>query len=122
MRLERGALLAWVVVVCYMALMFAISSKPYMPEPKVRGTDKLEHLVEYAVLGALVLWALKRSRVGSAVLGSMVISAAYGAVDEVHQIFVPGRSCSLTDWTADVAGAILGAVVLGMIFRDKKIN
>jgi len=33
---------------------------------------------------------------------------------------VAGRSCSLADWTADAVGAILGAVVLGMIFRDRE--
>lgn len=122
MRLERGAILAWAVVVCYMAVIFAISSKPYMPEPKVRGTDKIEHLLEYAVLGALVFWALRKSGVEWAVFIGAAISAGYGAADEAHQVFVAGRSCSLTDWAADAAGAILGAVVLGMIFKCKEKN
>ena len=38
----------------------------------------------------------------------VVIGAFYGASDEWHQRFVPGRSPSLGDWAADVAGVVLG--------------
>lgn len=107
-----------------MMVIYAGSSKPYMPEPKVRGLDKLEHLAEYAVLGALALWAFMRTyrKVGAAhaVLASAVISAVYGAMDELHQRFVAGRSCSLTDWSADVIGALIGAAILGIIYVVRK--
>ena len=33
------------------------------------------------------------------------IAASYGVFDEVHQLFVPGRSGDLYDWFADVSGA-----------------
>lgn len=37
----------------------------------------------------------------------IIASALYGVSDEVHQIFVPGRTASIDDWIADVVGAIL---------------
>ena len=39
----------------------------------------------------------------------MVLAAAYGITDEVHQYFVPGRMGIWQDWVADAVGALLGA-------------
>ena len=36
------------------------------------------------------------------------MGALYGGSDEWHQSFVPGRSPTLGDWVADVAGVVLG--------------
>jgi len=32
----------------------------------------------------------------------------YAALDELHQVFVPGRTCLLQDWLIDTAGAFVG--------------
>ena len=34
----------------------------------------------------------------------LLIGALYGASDETHQLFVPGRSCDIADWIADCVG------------------
>jgi VanZ family protein len=34
----------------------------------------------------------------------------YGATDEVHQAFVPFRTSTWSDWLADTAGALIGAI------------
>ena len=38
------------------------------------------------------------------------IAILYAITDEVHQRFVPGRSCQAADWAIDTAGAALGPV------------
>lgn len=38
-----------------------------------------------------------------------VLVAAYGALDEFHQLFVPGRTASLADFATDAMGGFLGA-------------
>ena len=65
--------------------------------------DKLAHAFEYAVLGFLLAKATRSWR------AAWVIAAWYGATDEVHQAFVPGRMAGIDDWWADVTGAFLGA-------------
>ena len=35
----------------------------------------------------------------------------YGASDEIHQYFVPGRNASWTDWLADTLGGLIGGYV-----------
>ena len=78
---------------------------------------KAAHAVVYAVLGALLLWALvpatarrqvPRGAVGLALLGS----AAYALTDEFHQTFVPGRAGQGADVLLDTAGALAGILLL----------
>jgi VanZ family protein len=37
----------------------------------------------------------------------LLVVSAYGASDEWHQSFVPGRSTDVRDWIADTIGAAL---------------
>ena len=41
-------------------------------------------------------------------LGALIITIGYGAFDEIHQWFVPGRWAELADWYADSIGAFAG--------------
>ncbi len=72
--------------------------------------DYVLHFTVYAVLGALIYWAAGgggRGWVMAALLGAL-----YGATDEYHQSFVPGRDASIKDWTADVAGTTVLPIAL----------
>ena len=79
------------------------------------GTDKVIHLLAYAVLGllltraALVEWPGKRPAVVAA--GLVAAMATFAALDEFHQRFVPGRFADTADWVADVTGATLATVL-----------
>jgi VanZ family protein len=35
--------------------------------------------------------------------------ALYGVLDEIHQYFVPGRACMVSDMAINAAGALVGA-------------
>ena len=41
---------------------------------------------------------------------AVAITIAYGATDEVHQLFVPGRTGDVYDLMADAAGALAGTI------------
>ena len=94
-----------------------LSSQSILPQPKgILGWDKLQHLLAYGALGfAVGLWAfpvfLKRRPVLALLLITLA-GSAYGAIDEFHQYFVPGRDCNVWDWIADTLGAFLGALAL----------
>lgn len=61
------------------------------------------HLAEYFVLAVLWSWALK-----GRVYTVIIICFAYAVFDELHQYFVPYRSCSVFDIIVDVCGMTLG--------------
>ena len=41
----------------------------------------------------------------------------YGATDEIHQYFIPGRSAMWQDWVLDTVGALIG---VGVVLFHKK--
>jgi VanZ family protein len=97
-----------------MAVIFALSAQsrplPFLPSA-VLSEDKLLHLAEYSALGLLLFHALGtggRPPVRAAAL-ALLLASLYGASDEIHQYFVPDRSCDVFDWMADTAGGALGA-------------
>ena len=67
---------------------------------------KTAHFSEYALMG--FLWYLWLHRKRFAPLLALGLSAAYAASDELHQAFVPGRSCELRDVLVDTSGAACG--------------
>lgn len=102
------ALRLWAPVVLWAAVIFALSSVPDL------GTGlgtwdlvlrKLAHAAEYAVLGALLLRALRHER------AALAAGVAYAITDEVHQVFVPGRVGSPADVAIDAAGVAIGVIL-----------
>ena len=112
MTAVRVSLLAPVVL--WAALIFALSSIPSLDTGF--GTwdlvlRKLAHLVEYAILGGLLLRALRREPAAVA-LGSL-----YAVTDEIHQSFVAGRQGSPLDWLIDTVGVFAGVVLFSRATR-----
>ena len=98
----------WGPVVVWAGLIFVLSSIPSLDRglgPRDLGPRDLAHVAEYAILGALLLRAVRRE------LLAVLLGSAYAATDEVHQMFVPGREGSPLDWTIDTAGVVLGVLL-----------
>jgi len=105
--------------------LWFLSSQSGLPQPPgPLGWDKLQHLLAYGALGfAIGLWispAFWKRRPLAAVLLAALIGSVYGAIDEIHQYFVPGRQSDVWDWVANTLGAVLGA--LTVLFIMKKYN
>ncbi|WP_223066912.1 VanZ family protein [Paenibacillus caui] len=75
---------------------------------------KLAHLIEYAILGLCLAWAvitLFKTSFSSAALASLLLCTVYAALDEYHQIFVKDRGSRPQDVLLDAAGALIGIAV-----------
>ena len=94
-----------------MAAIFYVSGLSIAPLPE-EVSDKTGHFVAYAGLGLLCVRAVGGGLPCRVVLRvaalALAIAAAYGAFDEIHQWFVPGRSADIRDWFADVSGVLIG--------------
>ena len=107
----------WLPVLIYLVLIFALSSLPkqVFAETEVPFFDKFLHTIEYAVLGFLLIRALKNSRLwlsdGGFILLAVVLATLYGISDEFHQHFVPNRIASLGDVFFDYIGSVIGSIV-----------
>ena len=86
---------------------------------------KIAHLTEYFILSALLVLALLFNDflpINRAIL-AVLISLIYAATDEIHQLFVSGRACRLSDILIDTLGAaIFAATYLIMVKFIRKIK
>ena len=64
--------------------------------------DKALHFGVYAALGLLFVRAFRGEGTGwiAAAALALLATSAYGASDEWHQLFTPGRQSGLDDWIA----------------------
>ena len=99
-----------------MVLIFVLSSISGLGPIPGGVDDGVAHVLQYAVLAALLLRGLAGARwrgVGVRVAALAVLLATlYGVTDEAHQWFVPGRTAEVTDLVADALGAAVAAGVI----------
>lgn len=73
---------------------------------------KTAHFVIYTMLGFFASCTVgKRGLFGKGSLATLIFCFLYACIDELHQYFVPGRSCMFTDVLIDTSGAMLGIIV-----------
>ena len=74
---------------------------------------KLAHFAEYAIMGFLVhsFWVIWEKRGKKWLWISLLWVFLSAAADEIHQLFVPGRSGNVPDVLLDSLGGLAGAAV-----------
>ena len=108
LRWLSGERRRWLWPVAIGLLIFSASSRSGVAGPRIPHFDKVVHFSVYGLLGTLVYRAMPGR--GAAWWALLAVSA-YGATDELHQYFVPGRSAEIADWIADTAGAGLAILL-----------
>lgn len=126
--LERNkVVLIYLPLVFYWIILFTLTTLPTESVPSVGVSDKIEHLLAYFVLSILLYLTLlfqKKSALlkNYAMLFTLLIVFAYGVLDEVHQLMIPGRSCELLDFLADVLGGIIGIIIIKILIHFYKFQ
>jgi VanZ family protein len=78
---------------------------------------KSAHFIEYFVLSWLAWRAIRGNRHGDRLawaLGAIILVACYATLDELHQMFVPGRTPAITDVLLDSTGGICAQLVVAV--------
>lgn len=81
---------------------------------------KTAHFSVYAVLGVfsfLSFISYRWLKFSLRVFISAAVCLLYAVSDEVHQLFVPGRSCELRDVLIDFSGALLAVIITALFTR-----
>ena len=88
-------------------------------------SDKLLHFGAYGLLSGLLFLNLhfqnkfQLLKKYPATL-TVLIASSYGFFDEIHQMFVPGRSAEFLDWLADFSGSLLAVLITGYLIKKIK--
>jgi len=99
-----------IAAVSWMAVIFFLSSLPDIPGPELfPAQDKLAHFLISGILAVFVTGALGPWKEGITwrwVAIVALIVSLYGGLDEIHQMFVPGRDASTLDLLFDSLGGL----------------
>ena len=104
----------WLPPLLWAGVILTGTSLPASVVPgQASGVDKALHFGIYLLLGVLLTreFAEVTTRWRAAAL-AIVAAVVFGAADEWHQQFIPGRSTELADWYADSIGATIGAIMI----------
>ncbi len=127
MKLRVDARAYWALTILYAIAIFLLSANPSPPEPgtvlgiEIPYSDKIEHFFLYLLFGALLYTAFLKTesiRNGEEHL-AFLVGSIYAFTDEVHQLFVPGRTCDPTDFLVDALGIAAG--IAFYIWRWRKV-
>ncbi len=91
---------------------------------------KCGHLTEYFILSMLILRGIRAGEKGMHLrwaLVTVLVIAAYAALDEYHQSFVPGRTAAVGDVLIDTSGGIAAQLVASLFVllgkaREKRLE
>lgn len=83
---------------------------------------KLAHFTIYMIGGIIYINLFKTYNIKNtkSLLYSTLVCTIYAITDEVHQYFVPGRACMITDVMIDAFGAVFGCMVYLVILKIYK--
>ena len=112
----------WFPVIACMGFIFYASSLAGKDIPSLfPHQDILFHGSIYAILGLFFFRALKNTFSRFVLLKLLIITVifgfAYGASDEFHQLFTPGRDCSWFDLAVDTIGSSIGGIIGGYFHK-----
>lgn len=115
-------------VIFFCVLIFVLSSIPgqYYPQVGFEFSDKIVHFGIYFLLAITFYMSLSHQNrfklfAEHPFIFAVIFTAIYGASDELHQYFVPNRTCDFYDFLANLGGAI-GAMALIYVFFEVKKN
>lgn len=111
----------WIVpALVYGTFIYLMSSRGFAGVETGFDTSYF-HPVEYATLGLLLgrFWYSTIDEKGFIAFSLRVLAAGavFGAADEIHQAFVPGRTADLKDLALDIAGIVISLLIIAAVRR-----
>ena len=90
-------------------------------QPYVR---KLAHFSAYTLGGILSYITVSQYNITKKrkIIIALIICVAYSITDEIHQSFIPGRSCELRDVIIDSSGALFGIALISFFKKIKSLR
>ena len=88
----------------------------------VTPVRKMAHFTIYLILGILVYIYIDEYKLKDIILISLLICFIYSISDEIHQLFIEGRSGEIRDVCIDTIGSLIGISIINFIKKNIKIK
>ena len=85
---------------------------------------KLAHFTIYTIGGMLFFNFINTYKITNKkkIMFTIIFGALYAVTDEIHQLFIPGRSGQISDILLDTLGVITGCMIMYIIYKIKTKN
>ena len=81
---------------------------------------KCAHITEYIILGILMFNFLKDYNIKNVFVLSILLCILYSCSDEIHQLFISGRSGEVKDVFIDSIGIVIGNLIYKYFLKKYK--
>jgi len=115
---EKHNKISWIITLIIAFIIFYLSSKTFEGTPT--GPSYLSYVYHFSAfffLSLFLLISITKGKAYSLFLIAIFIGIIYGISDEIHQFFVPGRSCNIIDVLTDSIGVLVSGILY--LFRIK---
>ncbi|MBR3252217.1 MAG: VanZ family protein [Erysipelotrichaceae bacterium] len=119
---ETSNLVAEIVYKIYSFVMAGggkLSQSEFMAR-YIQPIRKLAHFSEFMILAILIFINVIEYRKRNVYLVSFVLGTLYAVSDEIHQLFVMNRYCSIYDMMIDASGCLLGIIICHLFYERWK--
>ncbi len=109
---EKHNKISWAITILIAIGIFYISSLTFAPGPSGKESilPTLYHILAFFFLTLFLFIASLKNRKEPFILVIFIV-LLYAILDEVHQFFVPGRTCSIFDVFLDNSGIIFASLI-----------
>lgn len=108
-RFYLGMAVFWTILTLYLSLISARSAAKFNIWDFV-GTDKLAHLIFYAIFSFLWSMSMRKRNVKKKYI--LIFSFSFGVLMEIFQLYLfNGRSFELYDIIANILGSVIGVIL-----------
>jgi len=123
---EKHNKIPWVITFLTAIFIFYMSSKVFEVSSVVvvSWLSIVYHISVFAFLNFFLLISAKKGKNNHLVfVVSLLLVLAYGILDELHQFFVPGRTCTIVDFGYDSFGILISSMFYFILLnRNPKPN
>lgn len=124
--LEKESAISWVIVLCLAVFIFYISSLTFVDQPaKPKSQVPLSFIYHFTIFFLFALFlmiALAKGKNINLLFIPLIAAIIYGISDEIHQIFVPGRTASVYDVMINSFGIFYAFIIYAISLQYREIK
>ena len=122
---EEHYIVSWIITILLAISIFYISSQSFekgVPGPDWPIKSYIYHAGIFFLFSFFFLISIIKGNIKKKHLFAIAIlmAIAYGIADELHQLFVPNRDCTIEDALTDSIGILFAGIIYVVSFWWKK--
>lgn len=114
---EKHNKLSWIITILIAIIIFYISSLTFETTPfkDFLGIEAIAyHFYSFLFLSVFLLISLVQGKNKKLILLAILLCVFYAITDEIHQLFVPGRTSTFSDVIIDFAGILFAGLIYSL--------